>query len=509
MAGPRAVAGLALAALGAAACTSRSLPPGPDVLHIAVRADVRGFFPNPPFANEAYSVHINSNVLEGLVGFDPDLRLIPALAARWENPDASTYLFDLVPGLRFSDGRPVRAADVVASLRAALERRWALNDYLRAIVSVEAHGERQVVIRTRTSDLILLFRLPWGFVLPEDALKQDPVPVIGTGPYRLESWVPGREFTFVRNPYHRGPAPDFAKARFVVAPDGQDRVARVLRGEADLADQVPLEAVAGLRKRDDVTVVLRSSLRVLFLGLRVDRPPFSDPRLREAVDLAIDRKELAARALLGYAEPATQVVPRTVVGFNPKLPAHVPDRVRARRLLAAAGHPDGLELRLDGPNNRYVNDVAILEELARQLRLAGLRVRVNALDKQAFFTLLGGAGSQSHLFGWACESGDAGNVLDAVFHGKGEEGGSSNYAGLADPELDRLIGAANAATTLPERTALLQTAVARVAELRPVIPLVVQTEALLLSKRIRWEPSINLALRVAEIRRANPGSKAP
>jgi peptide/nickel transport system substrate-binding protein len=479
------------------------------VLRVAVRADVRGFFPNPPFANEAYSVHVNSNVFEGLVGFDPNLRLIPALAARWENPDASTYLFELEPGLRFSDGRPVTAADVVASLKTAMERRWALYDYLRAIVAVKARGERQVEIRTGTPDLILLFRLPWGFVLPADALGQDPVPVIGTGPYRLESWVPGQEFTFVRNPFHRGPEPDFAKARFLVTPDGRARVARVLQGEADLADQVPLEAVSELQKRDDVTVVLRSSLRVLFLGLRVDRQPFSDPRVREAVDLAIDRGALAARALLGYAEPATQVVPRTVVGYNPRLPGHHPDPARARRLLAAAGYSEGLELRLDGPNNRYVNDVAILEELARQLRLAGMRVSVHAMDKQPFFALLDGAGSQAHLFGWACESGDAGNVLDAVFHSKGEGIGSSNFAGLADPELDRLIGAANAATTLTERTALLQSAVARVAELRPVIPLVVQAEALLLSRRIHWEPSVNLALRVAEIGRAVSGSKAP
>lgn len=504
----RAALGLAGTALVSAGCAARPQAPAADVLRLAVRADVRGFFPNKPFANEAYSVHVNSNIFEGLVRFDPELRLIPALAARWENPDASTYLFELAPGVRFSDGRPVTAKDVVASLQAAIERRWALYDYLRAIVSVEARGERHVEIRTHTPDLILLFRLPWGFVVPADAARRDPVPVVGTGPYRLERWAPEREFVLVRNPHYRGPAPDFAEARFLVTPDGRERVERVLGGEAEVADQVPLEAVRELQRRSDATLVLRSSLRVLFLGFRVDRPPFSDPRVREAIELAIDRDELVSRALLGYAAAATQVVPRTVVGYNPRLGPRASDRAAARRLLAAAGH-DQLELRLDGPNNRYVNDVAILEELARQLRLAGMRVRVNALEKQRFFELLDGGGSDAHLFGWACESGDAGNVLDAVFHSKGEAIGSSNFAGLADTELDRLIGAANAASSLTERTALLQLAVARVAELRPVVPLVVQMEALLLSKRIRWEPSVNLALRVAEIRRAAPAAAAP
>jgi peptide/nickel transport system substrate-binding protein len=381
-----------------------------------------------------------------------------------------------------------------------MARRWVTRDYLQAIESVRAVGEDRVEVRTQFSYPMLLSKLFWGFVLPARALAASPVPALGTGPYRLAAWAPGRELVLERNPEYRGPAPEFARARFSVVPDAEARVRRLVTGEADLADQIPPEQLAGLEARRDVRVVVRPGLSVLFLVMRVDEWPFGDRRVREAIDVALDREELIRRALSGHGEPASQLVPRAVVGFNPRLAPTRHDPARARALLAAAGHARGLSLRLDGTDNRYVNDGAILAEVARQLGEVGIRVEVRAQDKAAVLPALLAGRSSFHMMGWACESGEAGDALDALLHSPDAgQLGSLNTSGLADPGLDRLIDESHRSRSRAVRTARLQEALAWVARQRPVVPLVVPTEAVAFSPRLRWDPPVNLALRVAEM----------
>lgn len=474
-------------------------PAAPRQLTLGVRADVTGFFPNPPMANEGYTQDINWNVFEGLSGFDGRYHLVPAVAQGWQTPDPRTYVFDLRPGQRFSDGTPVTAADVVASLETHRSEGWVFRDFLQAIESVRAEGDRQVVIRTRAPYPLLLSKLPWGMILPRAALATRPVRAIGTGPYRLESWSPGKGFVLRRNDHYRGAAPPFEVARFVVEPDEGRRLALLRSGRAEVVDQVPLEELAALRRDPSLRVYAGPGNRVLYLALRVDRPPFSDPRVREAFDLAIDRRELIAAALHGQGLPASQIVPQSVAGYEPGLSVTRPDRARARALLAQAGHPRGLVVRLDGPNNRYTNDQEILAEIARQLALVGVRVEVAAQDKLRFFARRNAGELGFYLVGWACQSGEAGEALDSLFHSRAAGLGNENFLGLADPELDRLIDAANASDTLAERLNHVRAAMARLAALRPILPLVVQPEAVAMSRRVSWAPPMNYAFRLESL----------
>ena len=467
-----------------------------------MRADVTGFFPNPPIVNEGYTQDINWNIFEGLSGFDGRYHLVPAVAERWHTPDPRTYVFEIREGQRFSDGTPVTAADVVASLEAHASRNWVFRDFLQAIESVRAEGDRRVVIRTRAPYLILLFKLPWGMILPRSALREHPVPVVGTGPYKLESWEPGKGFVLRRNAYYHGPAPAFEVARFVVEPDAEKRLAQLRSGRADVVDHVPLERLAGLEQDASVRVHTGPGNRVLALGLRMDVAPYSDPRVREALDLAIDRNELIVRALHGRGEAAGQIVPRSIAGYNPAVTVTQPDRARARRLLAEAGFRDGLTLTLDGPNNRYVNDRQILEEVGRQLGEVGVRVEVRARDKAEFFRRRYAGEFTFFMLGWACQTGEAGEALDPLFHSVRPGLGSENMFGLADAEVDRLIDAANSSDTAVDRLTQLRGALARIAELRPILPLVVQPEAVAVSRSIHWEPPANYAFRLESLRPA-------
>jgi peptide/nickel transport system substrate-binding protein len=496
------------AAFAAGACQDPRPVPSAEVLRAAVRADVTGFFPHPPAANESYTFEMNRWVVEPVVGLDRGLNVVPALAAHWLTPDDRTFVLELRSGLRFSDGRPLTAVDVATSLEAGRRLAWPNDGYLATIERVRALDERRVEVRAQRPDPTLLARLAWGFVVPRDVPEGKPGPVPGTGPYVLESWAPGKGFVFARNSLHWGTPSSFARAEFRVEADDAERLRLVESGEADIADFVPPEAWPQLEKSEKLQLVVGAGLRVLFLGLRVDRPPFDDPSVREALDLAIDRKTLVDRVFVGKGQIANQLMPRGSVGYVPELPAASYDPERARRLLAAAGLRPGHKLRLDGPRNRYVRDVQILEEVARQLALVGLEVQVNPLEKSALYNLLDSGGSHFFLLGWASESGDGADVFEVLFPHPGEKlRGYSNATGFTDPLLDAITREVQSTANLRERAVVLRSAFQRLASLRPILPLVVQPDAVVYDRRrVRWDPPVSLALRPRDLR---PAEAAP
>jgi peptide/nickel transport system substrate-binding protein len=483
----------------------------PRVLRAAVRADVSGFFPNPPAANESYTFEMNRWVLGAPVALDRGLNVVPALAEHWLTPDDRTFVLELRAGLEFSDGRPASARDVAASLEAGSRLAWPNLGYLSTIDGVRALDERRIEVRAVRPDPTLLARLAWGFVVPAEACDKRPVPAIGTGPYTLESWTPGSGFVFARNPHYWGEPAPFDHADFHVVPDDAARLALVEKGEADLADFVPPEAWQRLEREQPLRLVVGPGHRVLFLGLRVDRPPFADPRVREAFDLALDRGAIVARVLSGRGSVANQLLPRGAVGHVPELPPARHDLERARALLRAAGFGPGRKLRLDGPSNRYVKDVEIMREVARQLAEVGVDVLVNPLEKTALYRLLAKAGSDFYLLGWASESGDGADTFEVLFPAPDEHGAHANPAlaqtnasGFRDAELERITREAQSSTNLRARAAVLRRAFRRLSELRPVLPLVVQPEAVVYDpRRVRWDPPVSLGLRPGDLRPAD------
>lgn len=496
--------GLAVAgALLLAAACGGGPPSDSTTVRVAIRADVTGFFPNPPMANEGFTVWINFQIFEGLTTLDERMRVVPGLAEGWENPDERTYVFRLRPGLRFSDGRALTAHDVAASLLAARDKDWVTRNELQSIRQVRALDARRVSVETAHPYLVLPRQLVRGLVLPADSVEQSPVPAVGSGPFRLESWQPGREFVLVRNPHYHGPRPAFERGVFQVVPDAEERLRRLQRGEVDVADAPPLERLKDIESEGRLRVYAGAGNRVLFLCLRLNEGPLADARVREAVDLALDRDELVRRVYSGRAQVAQQIAHPGVEGYVPELKAPRADRARARALLAEAGFGQGLSIRLDGPNNRYSRDGELLREVARQLGEVGVQVEVAAVDKAQFFGLLSARGSVFHLLGWAFETGDAKDFLAQFFHTpKGGVLGTENTTGVADPELDRLVDGANATLNPKVRADLLRAAVRRVAQLRCVVPLVIQPEAVAMSQRLSWEPRLNFALQLADLRPA-------
>ena len=492
---------LLVGALGALSCTvGRGSAPEAATLTVAVQADITGLY--PALRNESYSFTVNANMLEGLTALGHDLGPQPALADRWENPDEHTWLLHLRPGVRFSDGKPVRVRDVVASVRYAAGAD-ATRTLLAPIESVEGLSEELVRIRTRFPCPVLLAHLAFAFVLPEATLsEQAGPPPPGTGPFKVEEWLRGSELVIVRNPRFRGPPPAFDRVRFVVTADPGQRLDALRTGRADIIDNVPMGEIDTLRRSSTLRVVSRPSLRVLFLAMRVDEPPFSNPLVREAVDIALDRGELVNRAMGGFGTPSAQLVPPPVLGYNPDIRITAPDPKRARELLRAAGYPGGFSVRLDGPTNRHARGVEIMGEVARQLGEIGVKVEVSAMPKEEFFRLADSGRYQLLLYGWSCETIQAGEALDELIHTAPPDT-APNVAFFSDPGIDRLIDMADRSPLISERSDLLARALAAVARARPVVPLVIQNESFAFSaRRVAWDPSLDMALHIADVYRA-------
>jgi peptide/nickel transport system substrate-binding protein len=480
-------------------------PPGPPperTLTFAVRADVRGIYPD--IGNESFSFGVNSNLFEGLTRLDRSLKPQPALAESWENPDEVTWLFHLRKGVRFSDGRAVLARDVVASILFA-GRRQPQPDYFLNHESVEAVSDDVVRIRTRRPDPLLLTSLAPLFVLPARVLEERPFRAVGTGPYIFERWTPGHELVFVRNPYYLGTPASFAHLRFVVLPDEKDRVGALLRGEAQVAEQISSLGEGMIGPEAPARVISRPGLHVLFLALRMKEKPLSDPRVREAFNLALDRDELVRGPLQGRAQPADQIVTPAVMGYNPAVKRPHPDPDRARALLSAAGYPHGFPIRLDGTSDHYRSDVQILENVAQQLGRIGVRVEVNALPKAQFFALQEALATRFYLLGWSCESLQAGEALGSLAHTPTSSGlGSENSQFLSDPRLDALIEQAAGADDLLAKADLLQRAIARLDELHAILPLVIPQETYGVARGLLWEPPLDGGLRAIDVLPGGP-----
>ena len=468
-------------------------------LTVAVRADITGVFPEPPTQSESFTLELFSNVLEGPFRLDANLAVKPALVSTWRNPDDRTWVFRLREGVRFSDGTPLTSADVVASLRAAVEKPFPTASFLSAIGKVEANGPLEFRVTTREPSAILPSYLTAAFVISARALAQSPVLPVGTGPYVYSGRKRGREIFLTRNPFHDPPAP-FDEVRLRVLPDPDDRVAALLAGSVDIADNIPLEAVDRLSRESGLVALARPGIRVLYLAPRVDRRPFSDRRVREALDLAFDRDELNARVYRGRGTPASQPVPVAVAGYDAAIPVVRADRERARALVRAASGGAGLDVVLDAPSDRYLNDVALALEAKRQMELAGFRVTVRTRPKAEYFPFLERGEAQLYLFGWGCDTLEAGDVLNGAFRSRAPSGErNDNYQGLADAEIDRATDEAGRAQEADERLSQLRTAMNRIRAIRAAIPLVVMPETIAFSKRISWSPPPTFVLRLHEL----------
>lgn len=452
---------------------------------------------------------LRDNLFEALTDTDPAGRVRPGLAESWSRDDDRTWRFRLRKDVRFSDGSPFGAPDVVATFCRILsnpeEQVSSFSHSVRRLAAVEAEGEEALVIRTRQPEPALLSDLAGLAVLPRrlmpEGVRFDAAAscgggpgwpgvadfnagraAIGTGPFKLERYERGGTIVLTRNPRFHGPAPAWTEVRLTPIPQPTARLAALLAGDQDLIEAPGTADIPRIRAEPRLALSQAPTWRLLFLQLDTARDPspfvpgrnaLRDARVRHALSLALNRPALVDRIMDGVALPAAQFMPDGSAGTvgDRTLPPY--DPARARALLAEAGFPAGFAMTLHATNNRYVNDGPLAQAIVQQWQRIGVRAELEAMPGVTFFPRRGRREFSAALGGWATSAPETlGFFTTWLTTADPAMGfGTSNYGGWSDAPFDRAVREAAVTMDDTRRAALLREASERALAELPVIPL--------------------------------------
>lgn len=333
----------------------------------------------------AIAAVVHYNIQECLVKVDRHGRLVPWLAERWHTTDNRNYTFFLKRGVRFHNGRELKAADVKFVFERAMNpetKHPHPADYasIRDIIVKDDYTVTFALKETNANFLQYLAR-QGSVIYPREAVDTLKSAPVGTGPFRFGEWVRGDRIVLLRNPdYHVQGLPKLDRVTFRFIPDPNAALAALKAGDIDVsAFGLGPEHVADLRKDARFTVIVGETTNDVILALNNERKPFSDVRVRRAVTHAIDKRAVVTGAMFGLG----RVLGSNVDPLNPyfvDVSNLVPyDPARARKLLAEAGYPNGFETTLRVAPQYYYT-VRTGEVIADQLQKVGIRVRIEQIE---------------------------------------------------------------------------------------------------------------------------------
>jgi peptide/nickel transport system substrate-binding protein len=458
---------------------------------------------DPHSQNESMTNMMNGQVYERLTSRDKQLNIVPGLATSWEQTGPTTWRFKLRQGVKFHDGAPFTADDVVYSIIRGQHANSQINNYAGAVGEPVKVDEQTVEFRLKAVNPIFLQHLdalwimnkawsekhnvtrPLDFKNKEEsyaALNQN-----GTGPYMLVSRAPGIKTTYKRNPNYWGKIEGNVQ-EIVFTPIANDatRLAALVSGEIDFVlDPAPRD-VARLRNTPGVKIVDGPENRVVFIGMDQGRDellyssvkgknPFKDVRVRRALYHAVDIETMKNKLMNGQSYPTGGLTPSPNGSYNdPQIEARLPfDLTKARALMAEAGYPDGFEVQLDCPNNRYIQDEEICVALASMWAQLKVKVKVNAMPRATYFPKLEKYDFSMYMLGWGGAVTDAETTLTPVLRNNlGEKGiGFYNYGRAKNDKADALAAQSSSEADPKKREELVKAALREFKDAVAVIPL--------------------------------------
>lgn len=483
------------------AMLSACAAPGPEGRTIVIVQAEGPLSLEPCENNEDFSANVLGNVFEPLIAMSADLRLVPALAASWYTPDATTWVFRLREGARWHDGSAVKPKEVVASLeRARRDPKSRRRPELSQVTTIATGGEGEVVLTTRAAFGALASQIA------QVPVSRPPGPGArfpqGTGPYVIEGFTPGGDTLLV-------PKGDGSKLRsllFRVMPDASERVRMLEDGRADIVPYLAAGEAAALERSTAAKVLRRRGLLIAFLAMDYARGqspyvtskknPFQDIRVRRALASVIDRGALLKEALGGEGDTLAQLVVPEAFGFSPGLPQGVPDPAGAKKLMAEAGFEAGFGVALDFEGIGVENSMErIVQVLSRQFAQIGVRVNPRPHTTQQLLSRVESHDTSFYLLSWVGTSGDLGSTAEFLLRTPSEGRGTDNGGNYSSPEADALIDEASATLDPEARLAILRRLEERVRKDLPVIPLLRREDRYGAAKGISFELRLDREIR--------------
>jgi peptide/nickel transport system substrate-binding protein len=443
---------------------------------------------DPHSLNETVQLSVTGNVYEGLVGRDKDLKTIPALATSWKQVSPTVWRFELRKGVKFHDGTPFTADDVVFSFARGAGEGSDMKTYTNDLKEVRKVNDFAVDFETKAPFPILPDLFSLFYIMSKDWAEKNQAtrPVDrrkgienvasfkanGTGPFRLRERQPNVKTSFDRNVNYWGKIEGNVQ-RVEYTPIGNDatRVAALLSGQIDVMEPVPLQDVPRITAGGKTRVLQGPELRTIFLGMDQSRDellysnvkgknPFKDKRVRQAFYQAIDIAGIQKVVMRGASRPTALMVGPGITGFDASIDKRLPyDTDAAKKLLAEAGYPNGFELGMNCPNDRYVNDSNICQAVAANLARIGVKVNLQAETKGTYFPKVLKRDTSFYLLGWTPTTYDAHNALNALMRCVDDKGaGQFNLGSYCNPKLDALIAKIQSETDKGKRDALVKEA---------------------------------------------------
>lgn len=456
---------------------------------------------DPTTRQETVQLSFLSNIYEPLVRRNKELQFEPALAERWEQTSPTVWRFHLRQGVKWQDGSPFTADDVVFTLKRFLSPNSSMRAPMSAVKEARKIDDLTVDLETFEPDPILLQEQTNLLVMskawceahnaaePATIGKEDNYALhnaMGTGPFRLVSREPDRSTVVERNAgWWDKPVHNLDRVELVVIGSAPTRVAALLSGEVDMIYSVPPQDIARIKATQGLKLIQNPELRTIYLGFNVSREelpssdvkgknPLRDARVRAAIGLAIDEPAIASRVMMGLGHPTWTMWGPGINGYaaaqdvRPK-----PDPTKAKALLAEAGYPDGFRIGLDCPNDRYVMDEQICTAVVPMLARVGIKVALNAQTKTKFFTkiLAPNYDTDFWMLGWTPATYDAHNALYTLLGTRDGKRGEVNVGGYSNPALDALIEKIGEETDQAKRTDMIHEANGIVQKEVPTVPL--------------------------------------
>ncbi|MFQ5881740.1 MAG: ABC transporter substrate-binding protein [Candidatus Methylomirabilales bacterium] len=438
---------------------------------------------DPVHITDTVSHAVASELFDGLVAFDQDLNIRPAIARRWAvSPDGRSYTFDLRPGVRFHNGREVTAEDFRYSFERLLhpqtrsERTWILEKLrgarefmtgkaseVQGIKVLDPH-QLQLILEHSFTPFLALLAYPAASVVPREEVerwgRQFSTHPMGTGPFRFREWHHDDLLVLEANSDYFQGAPYLDRIVFRVMPDEMTRFQEFKAGNLEHTD-IPTGLFRVIQNDPSLRgmLVSRPSLGINALQFNLERPPFRGNReLRQAFNYVVDKGAVAKVILEGRVLPARSVLPPGMLGHNPKLRGYPYDKEKARRLLAEAGYEAGRGLpALTLHYNTGLVNRKIAEFVQGALRKIEVKVELRELDWPAYLNLVDSGEAQFFRLGWLADYPDPENFLTVLFHSRniGSKGNLSRYA---NSKVDALLDRADQSMEPGERARLYQEA---------------------------------------------------
>ena len=442
---------------------------------------------DPYDANDTLSQSVAKSFYQGLFGFDKNMKLENVLAESYTvSPDGLTYTFKLRPGVKFQDGTDFNAEAVKVNLDRASNpanhlKRYNLFKYI-AHTDVVDPLTVKVTLKQPFSAFTHNLAHPSAVMISPAALKKYGKDIgfhpVGTGPYQFVSWNPTDDMKVKKwDGYWKKGYPKLDDITWRPVQDNNTRAAMLQTGEATVAFPIPYEQAPLLKKDSKLDVVTWPSIMQRYISLNVTQKPFNDPKVREALNYAINRQALVKVAFSGYATPATGIVP-PAIAYAQTFPAPVYDPAKARELLKEAGYPNGFETTLWSSHN-YTTAQKVLQFVQQQLAQVGVKAQVTAMDagqRAAQVEDKGQKESGVRMFytGWSASTGEADWALTPLFATTSWPPAIFNTAFYSNPKVDKDLSDALKTTNETEKSALYKDAQDQIWHDQPWIPLAVE-----------------------------------